>query len=37
MRIEEIENTITPVVESHGCVLWGVELLRGKRKEKTYH
>mgnify|MGYP003874992727 FL=1 len=32
MRIEEIENTITPVVESHGCVLWGVELLRGKRR-----
>ena len=32
MRIEEIENTITPVVESHGCVLWGIELLRGKRR-----
>jgi len=38
MRIEEIENTITPVVESHGCVLWGVELLRGKRRPtiRTY-
>ena len=32
MRIEQIENTITPVVESHGCILWGVELLRGKRR-----
>jgi len=32
MRIEEIENTIKPVVESHGCELWGIDLLRGKRR-----
>ena len=32
MRIEEIENAIDPVVTSHGCELWGVELLRGKKR-----
>ena len=32
MRIEEIEHAIEPVVISHGCELWGVELLRGKKR-----
>ena len=32
MRIEELEKMIKPVVESHGCELWGVDLLRGKRR-----
>ena len=32
MRIEDIENTINPVVGNHGCELWGIELLRGKRR-----
>ena len=32
MRVEEIENAIDPVVTSHGCELWGVELLRGKKR-----
>ena len=32
MRIEEIENAIEPVVNSHGCELWGIELLRGKKR-----
>ena len=32
MRIEEIEDIIEPVVTSHGCELWGVELLRGKKR-----
>ena len=32
MRIDEIENAIEPVVISHGCELWGVELLRGKKR-----
>jgi len=32
MRIEEIEDAIKPVVESHGCELWGIDLLRGKRR-----
>jgi len=32
MRIEDIEIAITPVVESHDCELWGIDLLRGKRR-----
>mgnify|MGYP006109660703 CR=1 FL=1 len=32
MRIEEIENTINPVVSNHGCELWGIDLLRGKKR-----
>ena len=32
MRIDEIENAIEPVVISHGCELWGVEFLRGKKR-----
>ena len=32
MRIEEIENIIEPVATSHGCSLWGVDLLRGKKR-----
>jgi ribosome maturation factor RimP len=32
MRIEEIENVIDPVVSSHGCELWGIDLLRGKKR-----
>jgi len=38
MRIEDIENTIKPVVENHGCELWGIDLLRGKRRPtiRTY-
>jgi len=32
MRIEEIENIINPVVSSHGCQLWGIDLLRGKKR-----
>ena len=32
MRIEELEIAIEPVVTSHGCELWGIELLRGKKR-----
>ena len=32
MRIEELEKMIQPVVESHGCELWGIDLLRGRRR-----
>ena len=32
MRIEELENMIQPIVESHGCELWGIDLLRGKKR-----
>ena len=32
MRIKDIEDEINPVIVSHGCELWGVELLRGKKR-----
>ena len=32
MRIEELEISIEPVATSHGCELWGIELLRGKKR-----
>ena len=32
MRIEELEIAIEPVVTSHGCELWGIELVRGKKR-----
>jgi len=32
MRIEELEIAIKPVVTSRGCELWGVELVRGKKR-----
>ena len=33
MRIEELEIAIEPVVTSHGCELWGIELVRGKKRQ----
>ncbi|MDA9786218.1 BCR family protein [Gammaproteobacteria bacterium] len=32
MRIEEMEHIIKPVAKSHGCELWGIDLLRGKKR-----
>ena len=32
MRIEELEIATEPVVTSHGCELWGIELVRGKKR-----
>ena len=32
MRIEELEIAIEPVVTSHGCEIWGIELIRGKKR-----
>ena len=32
MKIEELEIAIEPVVTSHGCELWGIELVRGKKR-----
>ena len=32
MRIEELEIAIGPVVTSHGCEIWGIELVRGKKR-----
>ena len=32
MRKDELEIAIEPVVTNHGCELWGVELIRGKKR-----
>ena len=32
MRIEELEIAIEPIVNIHGCELWGIELVRGKKR-----
>ena len=32
MRIDKLEIVIEPVVTSHGCELWGIELVRGKKR-----
>ena len=32
MRIEELEIAIKPAVIGHGCELWGIELVRGKKR-----
>ena len=34
MRIEELEIAIEPVVTSHGCELWGIEFVRGKKDQQ---
>ena len=32
MRVQDLESAIKPVVVSHGCELWGIELIRGKKR-----
>jgi len=32
MNIEEYRNIIEPVVTRNNCILWGIEILRGKRR-----
>ena len=32
MRIKELEIAIEPVITSHGCELWGIEFVRGKKR-----
>ena len=32
MVINEIDKIIEPVIERHNCHLWGIEILRGKRR-----
>ncbi len=29
---EEIENIVEPVIKRHECFLWGIEILRGKKR-----
>ena len=32
MNIEEYRNIIEPVVNRNNCILWGIEILRGKKR-----
>ena len=32
MMKEEIEKIVEPVIERHDCFLWGLEILRGKKR-----
>ena len=32
MNVEEYKNIIEPVVNRNNCILWGIEILRGKRR-----
>ena len=32
MNIEELKNIIEPVVNRNDCILWGIEILRGKKR-----
>tara|TARA_Y100000996_G_scaffold304737_1_gene241923 strand:- start:233 stop:721 length:489 start_codon:yes stop_codon:yes gene_type:complete len=32
MNIEEYRNIIEPVVNRNDCILWGIEILRGKKR-----
>jgi len=32
MNIEEYRNIIEPIVNRNNCILWGIEILRGKRR-----
>ena len=29
---DEIEIIVEPVIKRHNCFLWGIEILRGKRR-----
>ena len=32
MNIEDFKNIIEPVINRNNCLLWGIEILRGKKK-----
>ena len=32
MNIEDFKNIIEPVINRNNCLLWGIEVLRGKKK-----
>jgi ribosome maturation factor RimP len=32
MNKDDIENIVNPVIDRHECYLWGIEILRGKRR-----
>ena len=33
MNVEEFRNIIEPIVNRNNCILWGIEILRGKRRK----
>ena len=33
MNIEEYKNIIEPIVNRNKCILWGIEILRGKKRK----
>ena len=32
MNIDDLKNIIEPVITRNNCFLWGIEILRGKKK-----
>ena len=32
MNIDDFKNIIEPVINRNNCLLWGIEILRGKKK-----
>ena len=32
MKIDDFKNIIDPVINRNNCFLWGIEILRGKKK-----
>jgi ribosome maturation factor RimP len=32
MNKDEIENIVKPVIKRHECYLWGIEILRGRKR-----
>ena len=32
MNVEEYRNIIEPVVNRNNCILWGIEILRGRKR-----
>jgi ribosome maturation factor RimP len=32
MNIEEFKNIIEPIVNRNDCMVWGIEILRGKKR-----
>jgi hypothetical protein len=35
IMIEEIKKIIEPAIMQNNCFLWGIEILRGKKKSNT--
>jgi hypothetical protein len=35
MNIDDFKNIIEPVISRNNCLLWGIEILRGKKKKHS--